>query len=137
MRRHRSRERATLRSHKTVPRPGFPVEVAAPPPRLGPVMRRDSAEALAYKARVAALPCVLCRLLGTPQYSKTDVHHPRTGCGAGQRHSDFLGIALCHAVCHQGPDGIHGTQARLRLAGVSELMLLAETIRCLQRPSDL
>ncbi|GAA5785690.1 hypothetical protein YWS52_20120 [Chitiniphilus shinanonensis] len=85
-----------------------------------------------HKARVAELGCVLCRLLGQHQSGKTDLHHIRTGLGAAQRASDFLILPLCHEGCHQGPHGIHGDQALLRIAKVSELDLLAHTFQLLE-----
>lgn len=94
--------------------------------------RNGTAAGKRYMARVAALPCVLCELLGTAQEGKTDVHHIRDGVGAAQRNSDMLTVALCHDACHQGPQGIHGDKSRLRLAGVTELDLLALTIAKLQ-----
>ncbi len=75
--------------------------------------------------QVAALGCVLCRLLG---YGPTpaQVHHLRDGAGA-QRSSDFLTMPLCEPH-HTGTHGIHGDRAALRQAGVTELDLLAQTI---------
>jgi cytochrome c553 len=76
--------------------------------------------------RVAALGCVLCKRLG---YGATPsvVHHLRTGIGKAQKASDFLTIALC-PTCHDGQGGFHKGQERLRIAGVAELDLLADTI---------
>lgn len=78
-----------------------------------------------HLATIAAMPCVLCELLGMTQTSKTDVHHIREGQGGAQRAPDMLTIPLCHATCHQGPQGIHGDRSLLRLAKVEELDLLA------------
>jgi hypothetical protein len=83
----------------------------------------------AHMGRVAAMGCVLCRLLGMPQESKTDVHHIREGQGMSQRASNWLVIPLCHSGCHQGPCGIHGDRSLLRIAKVDELDLLAMTIQ--------
>lgn len=79
--------------------------------------------------RVAAMDCILCRLLGMQQESKTDVHHIREGQGMAQRASNWLVVPLCHEGCHQGPNGIHGDRSLLRIAKVDELDLLAETIK--------
>lgn len=79
--------------------------------------------------RVAAMECVLCRLLGMQQESKTDVHHIREGQGMAQRASNWLVVPLCHSGCHQGPLGIHGDRSLLRIAKVDELDLLAMTIQ--------
>ena len=72
--------------------------------------------------RVAALPCALCG--DTP----VSVHHIRSGQGMAQRASHWLTIPLCPS-CHQGPHGIHGDRAMLRIAKATELDLLADTIR--------
>lgn len=117
----------TQRSSKTVPRPGC--EEFRPPT----VRRRNgTSEGKEHMGNIAAMPCVLCLILGTPQTSKTDVHHIREGAGAGQRNSDFLTVPLCHDGCHQGVNGIHGDKSLLMVAGVTELDLLAETIKMLQ-----
>ncbi|MGA0128454.1 MAG: hypothetical protein ACO3I1_04095, partial [Burkholderiales bacterium] len=52
----------------------------------------------------------------------------RTGHGLGQRASDFLTVALC-VDCHRGTHGFHGTKALMKIAKLSEMDLLAETIR--------
>lgn len=81
-----------------------------------------------YMGRVKSLPCSLCSLLGQPQSGVTEAHHIRTGHGMGDRASDFLTVALC-VECHRGPHGFHGTKTLMRIAKLSELDLLAETIR--------
>jgi hypothetical protein len=82
--------------------------------------------------RVKELPCSLCSLLGQPQTNVTEAHHIRTGHGMGQRANDFLTVALC-VDCHRGTHGFHGTKALLRIAKVSEMDLLAETIQILDK----
>jgi hypothetical protein len=79
-----------------------------------------------YLGRVAALPCRLCLRLGRGQ-SAAEVHHLRTGTGAGTRASHWLTLAAC-PKCHRGPHGLHGDKSLLRIAGVTELDLLADTI---------
>lgn len=85
-----------------------------------------------YMGRVKSLSCVLCDLLGQPQSGVTEAHHIRTGHGLGQRASDFLTIALC-VDCHRGPHGFHGTKTLMRIAKLTEMDLLAETIRQLDK----
>jgi hypothetical protein len=80
--------------------------------------------------RVKSLPCVLCSLLGQSQSGVTEAHHIRTGHGLGDRASDYLTVALC-VDCHRGPNGFHGTKTLMKLAKMTELDLLAETIRAL------
>ena len=72
-----------------------------------------------YLGVVKELPCVLHGLLGLPQATPTDVHHPRDGVGLSQRAGDFSTIALCWD-CHQGQRGIHGDRTVLRMAKVTE-----------------
>ena len=82
--------------------------------------------------RVKSLPCVLCSLLGQPQSGVTEAHHIRTGHGMGDRASDFLTVALC-VDCHRGTHGFHGTKALMRIAKLSEMDLLAETVRLMDK----
>ena len=79
-------------------------------------------------SKVAALPCALCERLGMEQTTPTEVNHIRTGQGMSQRSSNYLTIPLCQE-CHRGPQGLHGDRSLFRIAKVSELELLADTIR--------
>ena len=92
-------------------------------------MSRDK-QASQYLGKVKQLDCALCTLLGQPQTSITEAHHIRTGHGLGDRASDYLTVALC-VDCHRGTHGFHGTKALMKIAKLSELDLLAETIRML------
>ena len=85
-----------------------------------------------YMGRVKSLSCVLCSLLGQPQSGVTEAHHIRTGHGMGDRASDFLTVALC-VDCHRGTHGFHGTKALMRIAKLSEMDLLAETVRLMDK----
>jgi len=76
--------------------------------------------------RIASMPCALCSRLGVAE-DNVEVHHLRTGQGTSQRASHYLTVPLC-AGCHRGAKGIHGDQTLLRIAKVSELDLLADTI---------
>lgn len=87
-------------------------------------------QASRYLGKVKELDCVLCSLLGQGQTSVTEAHHIRTGHGLGDRASDYLTVALC-VDCHRGTHGFHGTKAMMKIAKLSELDLLAETIRML------
>lgn len=84
-----------------------------------------------YHNDVAELGCILCDLLGYGR-PPAQLHHLREGQGMAQRSSDWLVVPLC-PECHQGPCGVHGDQSLLRVAGVGELDLLAETMRRLRR----
>lgn len=90
-------------------------------------MSRDR-QASTYLGKVKELGCVLCSLLGQPQSGVTEAHHIRTGHGMGDRASDFLTVALCED-CHRGTHGFHGTKSLMRIAKLSEMDLLAETVR--------
>ena len=90
-----------------------------------------SAAGSRHMARVAQVPCVICKRMGlgdTPAL----VHHMKLGTGASDRASDFLTIALCHEH-HVGPSGVHTLKERgLRLRyWLSEIDLLAATIEAL------
>jgi hypothetical protein len=87
-------------------------------------------QASQYLGKVKELDCVLCSLLDQPQSGVTEAHHIRTGHGLGDRASDYLAVALC-VECHRGTHGFHGTKALMKVAKLSELDLLAETIRLL------
>jgi hypothetical protein len=72
--------------------------------------------------RVASLPCCLCGA------SPVHVHHIRESQGMAQRASNWLTVPLC-PDCHQGPKGVHGDQSMLRIMRMSEMDMLADTIR--------
>lgn len=74
-----------------------------------------------HMAKIAQLPCACCGETGV------HVHHIREGQGMSQRASDFLTIPLC-PDCHQGPQGVHGDRALMRIYKLSELDMLANTI---------
>lgn len=79
-------------------------------------------------ARVAALGCVICRRLGMgPQ--PAEVHHIRTGVGAGRRARDDQTIPLCSSH-HRGNAGLHGLGRKRfeRVYGVAEFELLEQTL---------
>ena len=81
-----------------------------------------------HHERIAAMSCVVCDALEIPQEQPTTVHHIREGQGIAQRSSHWLAVPLCH-FCHQGGPGAHGDRSLLRLAKMTELDLLAETIK--------
>lgn len=78
--------------------------------------------------RVARLGCVLCRHMGyhgTP----AEIHHPRTGTGAGRKASHMDAIALCPAHHRLGNEALHsmGRKAWERYHGITEMELLQMT----------
>ncbi len=91
-------------------------------------MSKTAAER-AYLSRVADLGCILCRRL---RYGNTpaEIHHARTGTGAGRRASHYNTIGLC-AEHHRGNTGLHGMgrKAFEREYGVTELELVEQTKR--------
>lgn len=80
-----------------------------------------------HMGRVAALPCSVC---GAPGPSV--VHHIREGHGMSQRASHWLTVPLCPRD-HTGERGIHGDRSEMRLRKLTELDLLADTIRRLSK----
>lgn len=87
-----------------------------------------SAASKRHMSRVAENGCVLCKRLGYG-ISPAEVHHARTGVGAGQRNSDWIVAGLC-TEHHRGASGVHGLGVRAfeRTYGVTELELVAETL---------
>ena len=83
--------------------------------------------------RVASLGCVLCLRLG---YGATpaEVHHIRTGVGAGRRAPDTDTIGLCPEH-HRGNTGLHGMgrKAFEREYGITELELVEQTKKAVAR----
>lgn len=82
-----------------------------------------------YMGLVASLGCVICRRNGWGA-SPAEVHHVRTGTGAGSRAADTLTIPLCPEH-HRGATGLHGLGSRgfAHRYSVTELDLVAETVR--------
>lgn len=79
-----------------------------------------------YLSRVAALCCRICARLG---YGDTpaEVHHQRTGTGAGKRASHRRVLPLCPEH-HRGATGLHGMGRRAfeRHYQVTEVELIDE-----------
>ena len=73
-----------------------------------------------HMGKVKQMPCRTC----DNQTSLTEVHHVRD---MGKRIGDMIVIPLC-VECHRGQDGVHGTQAVLRLAKQTELQLANEIL---------
>lgn len=60
-----------------------------------------------YLDRVARLGCLVCYLKHGASETPAEIHHRRTGTGAGRRASDADVIPLCPHH-HRGAEGIHG-----------------------------
>jgi hypothetical protein len=75
-----------------------------------------------YMGRVAAMGCVVCRLMGLGP-TGAQVHHVRAGVGKAQRAGNFCTVPLCEPH-HTGPRGVHGDKGCLRQLNMSELDLL-------------
>jgi len=80
-----------------------------------------SIQAKRHMGRVAGLPCCLCGAM------PVEVHHIMEGRTPGRRAPDWLTIPLCQE-CHRGAEGVHGTNAIMRVHKKSELDLLAKTL---------
>ena len=81
-----------------------------------------------HMGRIAAMPCITCRLLDMYQSGPTNVHHIREDREA---RNDFLTLPLCRP-CHQGKYGVHGNKTYLKILKMSELGLLAKVIEELE-----
>ena len=124
-RRDRSDEFAsfTPRPRAVVAARRMPVVVLEPAPHV-PVTTTDAERT--YMGRVAALGCIVCRLLGFG-WVAAQVHHVRAGVGKAQRAGNFCTVPLCEPH-HTGPRGVHGDKGCLRQLNMSELDLLDVTI---------
>lgn len=73
-----------------------------------------------YMGKAARLGCMLCIHLGLGE-TPAQIHHPRTGTGAGKRAPHLKSFPLCFEH-HQGDTGIHGMgrKAFEREYGVTE-----------------
>lgn len=78
--------------------------------------------------RVQRLGCVLCRHMGYHD-TPAEIHHPRTGTGAGRKASHFDAIPLCPTHHRLGNDALHvlGRRAFERHHGITEMELLQIT----------
>jgi hypothetical protein len=88
--------------------------------------RATRREEAAYMGRVAALGCIVCRIIGLGA-TPAQVHHVRAGQGAAQRAGNFCVVPLCEPH-HTGPKGVHGDKSCLRAIKLSEMDLLDQTI---------
>ncbi|ECC1660270.1 DUF968 domain-containing protein [Salmonella enterica subsp. salamae] len=83
-------------------------------------------------SRVAALGCIVCKNLGFGE-TPAEIHHVRTGQGAGQRADHRKTIPLCHQHHRVGGHGVaihagkktweqkYGSETELLIQVVSEL----------------
>ena len=80
-----------------------------------------------YLGRVAALGCIVC-LVRRNAFTQPEIHHPRTGTGAGRRGSHFDAIGLCPADHRLAPIGLHylGRRKWEALHGTTELEFVAK-----------
>ncbi|WP_420869362.1 Ref family recombination enhancement nuclease [Cupriavidus gilardii] len=88
-----------------------------------------------HMAAVASLGCIVDTLEGNPGVP-AEIHHIRTGTGAGLRASHLRVLPLC-PLHHRGRLGIHGPLGRGFVAhlGLTELDLLALVERALELQS--
>ena len=89
--------------------------------------------------RVAALGCVVCRSLGHGE-TPAEIHHIRSGCGAGQRATHLRVIPLCHRHHRTGGYGVaihagqrtweenFGTEEKLLIQTLFELGLIEPAV---------
>ena len=81
-----------------------------------------------HMSAVAELGCALCRFLDLGE-SPAELHHPRTGTGAGRRASHMDVIPLCPYHHRSSNEALHvlGRKAFERHFGITETELLAKT----------
>lgn len=87
--------------------------------------RKLDTEESTHIARVKALPCACCKTTTKPR----DAHHTVQG-------NHFTTIPLCHEDCHQGPHGVHGDQALLKVRKLTENDMLNWTNRQIEFGSE-
>ena len=87
----------------------------------------------AHMDRVARLGCILCRRYGYHD-TPAELHHPRTGTGAGRRAAHTDVIPLCPTHHRSSNEALHamGRKAWERHHGVTELELLDDTKQLLE-----
>ena len=87
----------------------------------------------AYMNRVARLGCILCRRYGHHD-TPAELHHPRTGTGAGRRAAHADVIPLCPYHHRSSNEALHvmGRKAWERHHGITELELLNDTRKALE-----
>jgi Recombination enhancement, RecA-dependent nuclease len=85
-----------------------------------------------YMGKVAELGCILCKHLNLGE-TPAELHHPRTGTGAGRRASNMDVIPLCPEH-HRGNSGLHGMgrKAFEKYYGITELQLMEKVQECLR-----
>lgn len=81
----------------------------------------------AHMSRVAELGCILCRRYGHHD-TPAELHHPRTGTGAGRRAAHTDVIPLCPHHHRSSNEALHamGRKAWERHHGVTEMELLCD-----------
>jgi Recombination enhancement, RecA-dependent nuclease len=85
-----------------------------------------------HMSAVAELGCAVCRRMGY-EGTPAELHHKRSGTGAGRRSSHFDVIPLC-SEHHRGSTGLHGlgTKGFSKHWGFDEDDLLADVAGLLQ-----
>lgn len=122
-------QRGVIRRADAAPTYPLPTVWEPKPKRTGSAVDGKHAATKAerdYMGRVAALGCVVCRLMGMGA-TPAQVHHTREGQGGAQRSGNYLTLPLCEPH-HTGPRGVHGDKSCLRILKVTELDLLDLTI---------
>lgn len=86
-----------------------------------------------HMGRVAALGCIV-GLLGFEAEceGRTVVHHIRDGQGMTDRADDFLVLPVCEAHHDRQPFGVHYAKSFRTRTRMTELDLLAATLRALE-----
>lgn len=81
-----------------------------------------------WLAKVADIGCIACYNMGCPG-TPAQIHHIRSGCGSGQRASNYRVLPLCvnhHSA--QGVDGFHKHPKTWQEKHGAEEELLAQVV---------
>lgn len=102
--------------------------------RSGSKKPNATKEEKAHMSAQADAGCILCRHLGLGA-TPAEIHHLRSGMGAGQRNTNLMTIPLCPEH-HRGNTGFHGLGRRAfeREYGVTEMDLWAMAQKQKPRP---
>ena len=79
-----------------------------------------------HLSKVAALGCIACRVIGY-EGTPAELHHIRSGVGAGQRSDNYHVIPLCAHHHRHGDNAIHQSKVNFENDFGTELELL-ETV---------
>lgn len=80
---------------KSGPKPRKPIPRRSKK-RQAYMQSQEYRDGLIHMGKVASLPCVICQSFGFIQYSRTEVHHLKSGRYSQRREDAKKTIPLCH-----------------------------------------